>query len=189
MRIFSATLFIFMFSVIFYAQDTKTSETKETSIDFSTIAETNTKCRDSNNYGTREGIVNAITFSDIISVEVEVNDEFENETFYVTLAGINKFPLSDKLLSDEFMSILSLNLVNQKVKIIGNKTDDNDKIIIGIINTFAPNKLGEVNRYILQNGMAKYVEPRKNLVPQYITCKYPEIETKAKEAKLGIWAK
>lgn len=181
MRIISITLLIFLSCANFYAQD-KQQVSNDTVIDFSSLSKSNSDCRDANNYGLRKGkvieIINGNTF------HLEVDDELEKETYKVILAGIDVASNSSIL-----KNLLIENLLNKNVMVTGNRTKEGSKEIYGIVNPYAPNNLGEVNRYFLKNGLAKYIEPKRNLVPNYILFEYRKIAKQAKEAKLGIWAK
>ena len=182
MRIILVTFLIFLSCAIFFAQDKKETSDSESVIDFSLLSKNDGDCADSDNYGFRKGkvikILNGNTFL------FAVDNELEKETYKVILAGIDVTSNSSML-----KKLLIENLLNKNVTVTGNETKDGSKKIFGIVNPYAPNNLGEVNRYFLKNGMAKYKEPKRNRVPNYILCEYRKIGEQAKKEKLGIWAK
>lgn len=185
MRIVSTVLIIFLSCAVLLAQDKKVTFDNGTVVDFSDTHEINPDCRDSDSYLMTDGIVRAIIEDGafmFLDVEVENDDENENETVRLKIAGVKDFKPSVK--DNDFFAF---NLLGQKVTIVGNRFDDRE--FLGIVNTYAPNKIGEVNKYILKHGIGKYAEPEAHHVPNSIICGYPEIEAQAKAKKLGIWAK
>ena len=183
MRLISATLLIFLSCANFYAQDKKESSVDETVIDFSTLQENNDPdCGESDSFTLRKGKVIKIINGN--SFVFAVDDEFEKETYKVILAGIDVVSNSSAL-----KKLLIENLLNRKVMVIGEETKTGNKKILGIVYSLESNKLGSPNRCFLKNGLAKYIEPKRKLVPNYILCEYRKVAKQAKEAKLGIWAK
>lgn len=182
MKTLSISLMILLSCVSFYAQDKKESSADETVIDFSVLQNDDPDCGESNGFTVRKGKVTKIINGN--SFIFAVDDEFEKETYQVILAGIDTSSNSSAL-----KKLLIENFLNQKVSVTGEESKEGSKKIIGIVNPYAPNKIGEPNLYFLKNGLAKYVEPKRKLVPNYILCRYRKIAKQAKEAKIGIWAK
>ncbi len=184
MKLISATLLIFLSCANFFAQDKKETSVDKTVIDFSTLQENNNPaCRESGNFGFRKGKITKIINGK--TVLFSVNDEYESQTYKVILAGISLSKSSSKL-----KKLLIEKLLNEDVVVIGDEFNDGSNILLGIIHTYKSNAgIGGVNRYILTNGLAKYIKPKKHLVPNYMLCEYSEFEKQAKEKKIGIWAK
>lgn len=175
MRIISAILLVFVSCAVLFAQDTNVAEN-----DSSALTETISPCGDTNEYQTVEGIVKSFSDkNDLLYVEVEV----ENQRFEVKLAGIKDFAPSRKE-----MDILAFYLLDRKVKITGNKVDG-DKDFTGIITVYGLKELLNINEYILENGIGKYQIPEPNRVPNSITCRFSELEARAKAKKIGVWVK
>jgi len=42
---------------------------------------------------------------------------------------------------------------------------------------------------MIENGIARYEKPEPYKIQRYTNCVYQQLEEKAKEAKIGIWAK
>lgn len=177
MRFVLITFLTFLSCVSFFAQDKKESPV----IDFSTLQDnTDPDCRESNNFGFREGKVIKIISGN--SFLFAVDDEIEKETYKVVLAAIDAGSNSSLL-----KKLLIENILNQKVLVIGDNSGS--RKILGAVYSTEPNKIGSPNRYFLKNGLAKYIEPKRRLVPNYILCEYRKFAKQAKEAGLGIWAK
>ena len=84
--------------------------------------------------------------------------------------------------------ILIDEVLNKDIYLSGN-TREKD-FMFGVIVTQNKNGIGEVNRYFLENGIAKYKNPDYGYsTSNYVLCVYSKFEEKAREAKLGIWAK
>lgn len=181
MRIILFALLIFLSCSNFYAQDKKEPSDNEFIIDFSND---DPDCGESNNFGYRSGKITKIINGK--TVLFSVNDDYESQTYKVILAGIDLSSNSSKL-----KKLLIENLLNEDVVVIGNEFKDGSNKILGIIHTYESSAsiFGEANRYILENGLAKYIEPKKRLVPNYRLCEYRKIAKQAKEKKIGIWAK
>lgn len=141
-------------------------------------------CGDANNYGTRDGRVTKIISGN--TFVLEVNDKYETETYQVEIAGVDVSSSSSLV-----KRLLISNLLHQTVTVTGNEIRNSNKKIAGIVNMFAGSSsiFGEVNQYLLKNGLAKYKEPKRHRVPQWTICKYPNFEAQAKSAKIGIWEK
>lgn len=169
-----------MSCVNFFAQDNKESSPNETIIDFSTLQNTDPDCGESNNFGFRKGKVIKIISAN--SFLFAVDDELETETYKVVLAGIDGRSNSSVL-----KKLLVENLLSQNVTVIGDKSGK--RKILGAVFPYAPSKIGSPNLYFLKTGLAKYVDPKRKLVPNYILCEYRKIAKQAKESRLGIWAK
>jgi endonuclease YncB( thermonuclease family) len=120
----------------------------------------------------------------IVSISYDSqNSSRRNKKIRVDLAGIDT---SDN--DAEAKKILSDKVLNQKVLLQGNTKKK--EFMFGIISTLDSDGIGEVNRHFLEKGIAKYKEPGYEYSSSsYVLCVYTKIEEKAKQEKLGIWAK
>lgn len=182
---------IFLSCVNFFAQDKEKSGVDFTSLMKGNGVIINGGCGDtayeSQLYDNRKGkIIEILSANKVLFEQDSVDGNEEKDKFTVKLVGIdaneNKTAVKNKL--QEI-------LLNQEVEIYGNLRKKKDKEFGGIVWYLGDNEdIDEVNIYLLENGIAKY-EPFEsaNLVSMVMPCRLQKSEEKAKEAKLGIWAK
>jgi len=111
----------------------------------------------------------------------------EKGNFTVTLAGIETAG-NDANIKD----FLVKKLLNKHVAILGNTKEDADTSFFGVISITDSegDKILEINRHLIENGLAKFTEPGYFYSVSYVTmCIYGQLEEKAKKENLGIWAK
>ncbi len=178
MKIISITLLIFLSCASFFAQDKKESSVFLDDYD-----------KDCGNpfvlsalYATRKGKVIKIINGNTILVAVSDEDNSElTVDFKVILAGV-------KASSKDSGKLLNERVLNREVEIVGNLKIDSDRKLFGIV--FVPERLADLNWYLLRYGFGKYEKPKyKSSVPAYTLCQYRKTEAKARQEKSGIWAK
>ena len=133
--------------------------------------------------GTRKGkVTKVVNGNTIIFKQSEGFNKQDKGTFTVYLAGI------DSTLNEENLKkFLIENVLNKKISIYGNVENDSDNHLFGILWGAG---FADINQYILQNGLADYSRPDYiHSVSSHTLCIYRQEVKKAKEAKLGIWAK
>lgn len=83
------------------------------------------------------------------------------------------------------------NALNQSATITANLRNDSDKSFLGVIRLNQNSKnIDDLSVNLLENGIAKFKDFETDyLVPSYMPCRLQKAEERAKEAKLGIWAK
>lgn len=92
--------------------------------------------------------------------------------------------------SSEIKNFLLDRVMGQDVTLIGNTKKDDGKKIDALIQVTSSPEIGEISKYLLENGIAKFKEFQlTNIVPLRTACELKRAEEKAKAAKLGIWAK
>jgi endonuclease YncB( thermonuclease family) len=102
--------------------------------------------------------------------------------FTVHLAGI------DSSVNEEFLrDFLLENVLNKKGEVSLNPQEDESERF-GII--WWAGGYGDLNRYLLKNGLADFIQPERTPAGNYYTvCVYKQLAKEAKEKKVGIWAK
>ena len=107
----------------------------------------------------------------------------ENKEYTVRLIGINPD------INGEFLKeFLEKNVLNKDGEITGDPKVESEESIFGIL--WWAGGFGDLNRYLLKNGLADYLEPEfrpSGLL--HSTCVLEQTTKEAKTAKLGIWAK
>lgn len=161
---------------------------------------------ESQTYDYRKGKVIKITSSNDLIVKVthsnadddereKDNDESKLITpivFRVFLVGIEK-----GFNKEDLNKFLTEKILNQEVQVIGNtknswKTEkDNSRELYAVVWLLGEDEdIDDISEYLLENGIAKYKPfESANLVSMVMPCRLQKAEKKAKEAKLGIWAK
>lgn len=82
-------------------------------------------------------------------------------------------------------NFLTKTLLDKKVKIlISSGFADNEKVW-GLVRR----KGREINRRMIEQGISNFKEPAPYTFSNYSTCVYQKLEEKAKQKKVGIWAK
>lgn len=84
---------------------------------------------------------------------------------------------------DVAWSLLSRLLLDQKVDVLVNPSDDKGRTLVGVVQL----SMKDVNRELLAVGAARYKEPAAYTVSGYTACVYRIVEKKAREARKGIW--
>jgi len=85
----------------------------------------------------------------------------------------------------EAVKFLSDKILNQEVEILVSPSDFEDKKVFAVVHF----KGKDINRSMIENAIARYEKPRPYKILRHTNCVYQHLEGKAKEAKLGIWAK
>jgi endonuclease YncB( thermonuclease family) len=187
MKSISLTLLLLLFCVNFYAQDK--TESTDTKFNFEIgHDDCGDPASESQTYAYRQGkVIKIIASNKILFEQNSVFGHKDKEKFTVVLVGIdanqNKKNIED---------FLKKNVLNQSVQIVGNTQRDKDKKFGGLITLFNDSNedIDELSEYLLENGIAKYKSfYSANLVPYTTPCILEKAEKRAKEAKLGIWAK
>ena len=175
------TILFLIFCVNLYAQD------KERTISLTTDDECGDQAIESQLYSNRKGkITKILSANKVIFEQSSVNGNEKPVKFTVTLVGIdgnqNRLIVKNKLTDI---------LLNQEVEITGNIRKKTDKKFGGIVWLIVGDEdIDWVNTYLLENGFAKYKPfESANLVSMVTPCRLQKAEERAKEAKIGIWAK
>lgn len=185
MRIISITLLIFLSCVSFYAQDKKDGINPGFSLDFDVGC--GNPAEESQLYTNREGKITKILNSSNVIFEQLIRDgNKEKGTFTVELIGIDS-----ETNQTAIMNFLEKYVLNQNVEIIGNLRKKSDKKFKGLIFVASDDEdIDWINENLLEKGLAQYKSfESANLVPSSEPCQLQKAEERAKEAKLGIWAK
>jgi hypothetical protein len=181
MRIVPVILLILLSCAVFYAQvpeTVKNSEQKPYS-----VLDENGCVRpeaESQTYGFRKGKI-----VKILSANKMVFDQ-GGRRYTVKLPGID----SDEN-KDEVKKYLRENALNREVIITANLRGNSDREFTGVVYLSENEKnIDELSEHLLENGIAKYRDFKTGyLVPTYMPCRLKNAEKRAKEKKLGVWAK
>jgi hypothetical protein len=102
--------------------------------------------------------------------------------YTVYLAGVD--PKDNQRLLKKF---LSENVLNKSVTISGNLEKNSYTSFFGTVST---DEIKDVSRHILENGMARYAEPKYPYsVSLYDLCVYQIAAREARAKQIGIWAR
>lgn len=143
---------------------------------------------ESNSTSRKGKIVKIIDANTVVFLQKEKSPsikggEDENKEYTVRLIGINPD------VNEEFLrEFLEKNVLNKDGEITGDPKVESEEPIFGIL--WWAGGFGDLNRYLLKNGLADYLEPEfrpSGLL--YSTCVLEQTTKEAKTAKLGIWAK
>ncbi len=185
---FSLTaLFILLSNIILFAQSDGTRDLSKIKIRFNDYQDVcGSYVEESQMYFQRTGkITKVLNGNTVIFAQDTSGGNLEKGQFTVTLAGIDTTGNDSKI-----KKFLIKELLNKNVTILGNTEEDTDTSFFGIIWHRRYVEGEEMNRHIIQNGMAKFTEPGYEYSVSYVTmCIYEQLEEKAKKEKLGIWAK
>jgi endonuclease YncB( thermonuclease family) len=122
----------------------------------------------------RSGIVAKIIDGDT----VEVKDGY-GKVWIVELAGVGSVDGND-----EAKVYLTKNVLDKKVDFHGNPDKTKDPIIEAML----VRKGVDINRYLIENGLAKYRETEYGYaVSNYELCVLDKLETRARLSRVGIW--
>jgi endonuclease YncB( thermonuclease family) len=79
---------------------------------------------------------------------------------------------------------LLVNLVlNHSVSVLVNPSNAESSNVAGVVHT----RTKEINRELIEAGVARYREPAPYVMSNYTACVYRILEKKAREAKRGTW--
>lgn len=143
-------------------------------------------------FGHRPGKVIAVGEDNKLTIRISpskfyTGDEEEHDKPFnaiVTLAGID-LAVNSKLIN----SFLRRNVLNRKVTVIGNSKNARLDGITAVVRLKNEDIWG-VNTYLIEHGIAKFDYYKyAYIVPMCTYYDLEEAEQKAKDAKLGIWAK
>lgn len=161
---------------------------------------------ESQTYDYREGKVIKITSSNDLIVNVTHSNARDDErekdnneskliapqVFRVFLVGIEK-----GFNKEDINKFLTEKILNQEVRVIGNtknswkiEKDDSRELSAVVWLLSDSEDFDDISEYLLENGIAKYKPfESANLVSIVMPCRLQKAEERAKEEKLGIWAK
>lgn len=200
--------FLFLASTLsFYAQDSKKSSDTKIQIDLNYDDGCGNPFVESQTYEYRNGTVIEITNSNDLVVKVTNSNNvwddehvkgddgsklIEPQIFKIFLVGIDT-DLNKKAIKE----FLTKKILNKKVRVIGNtknswKTEkDNSRKLSAVVWLLSDNEdIDDISEYLLENGIAKLKDfELTNLVPMRTHCELERAEAKAREGKIGIWAK
>ncbi len=185
MRLILATLLIFVSCVVIFAQDTKENEIKS-ELKILGYSQISSQCGDhllpseGNIYPDSNGkIIQIVDGNTVIFESVAENGEKEKMTF--NIAGVKN--------SNSAKVFLEKKLLNKSVRVMGWFFREKGKDRVAVIYAETA-ELDEVGCFMIKNGIARHKKFEGNdIVPDYKNYYYNEAEEKAKEEKLGIWAK
>lgn len=130
----------------------------------------------------REGkVVRLAEGNKLVFQQREVNGVEKSATLVIHMAGINT-----QVNAPALAKFLSNKVVDQDATIAGNLRSESDANLYG--NVWVAS-VGDVNRFLLKNGMTSFSEPAFSGVSSYTLCIYKQIANKAKSARVGIWTK
>lgn len=138
-------------------------------------------------YAYRNGLVTEIiSANEIVFEQDEAWGSEANTKFTVTLIGIDP-----DYNENEIKDFLTNFVLNKRIEILANLRKKTDKIFNGEITLLIKNaEYRRVNEYLLERGIAKFKDFKADYLVPYITpCLLRKAEERAKNAKLGIWAK
>lgn len=135
-------------------------------------------------------IVKVVRSNNVWDDEYEKNDEGvgrklkKPQLIIASLVGID-----ESVNQDEIKNFLLTKVLDQPVTLIGNTVKGDAKKIDARVELSNEAGIGEINAYLLANGMAKFKKFQlTNIVPARTGCQLEKAEAKAKSERLGIWA-
>lgn len=135
-------------------------------------------------------IVKVVRSNNVWDDEYEKNDNGvgrklkKPQIIIASLVGID-----EAVNQDEIKNFLLTKVLDQPVTLVGNTVKGDAKKIDARVDLTNDAVIGEINAYLLANGMAKFKKFQlTNIVPARTACQLEKAEAKAKEAKVGIWA-
>jgi hypothetical protein len=157
---------------------------------------------ESQTYSYRYGKVLEITSDNRIIVKVVRSNNVWDDEYEKTAEGVGRKLKKPQLIvaslvgidentnQSEIGKFLLDKVLDQEVTLIGNTKKDDGKKIDALIELTDDAEIGGINSYLLENGTAKFKTFQlTNIVPMRTACQLEKAEAKAKESKLGIWAK
>jgi hypothetical protein len=174
MRIISILLLSLVLCVVFYAQSTEQSNQNSCSVCDADGCIRPTA--ESQTYG---------FFKNKVIKVLSANKLVLDNNYTVELVGID-----NKVNQSQIKEFLNKNILNKEVWITASLRKKSDKKFRGAVEPLNDENIDSINKYLLENGLAKYKDFETDyLVPSYLPCRLKKAEQRAKEAKLGIWAK
>ena len=135
-------------------------------------------------------IVKVVRSNNVWDDEYEKNDEGvgrklkKPQIIIASLVGID-----ETVGESQIKNFLLTKVLDQSVTLVGNTVKGDAKKIDALVELTNDPDIGEINAYLLANGIAKFKKFQlTNIVPARTACLLEKAETKAKTEKLGIWA-
>ena len=157
---------------------------------------------ESQTYSYRYGKVLEITSDNKIIVKVVRSNNVFDDEYEKTDDGIGRklkkpqiiiaslVGIDENINQSEIKNFLLEKVLDRQVTLIGNTKKDDEKKIDALIELSDDEEIDEISEYLLENGMAKFKKFQlTNIVPQRTACQLERAAAKAKNEKLGIWAK
>lgn len=157
---------------------------------------------ESQTYSYRYGKVLEITSDNKIIVKVLRSNNVWDDEYEKTADGVGRklkkpqiivaslVGIDETVNQSEIGKFLLDKVMDQQVTLIGNTKKDDGKKIDALVELTDDKEIGEINAYLLETGMAKFKAFQlTNIVPTRTACQLEKSEAKAKNEKLGIWAK
>jgi endonuclease YncB( thermonuclease family) len=130
-------------------------------------------------------VIESMAWSSVKGTVVRVIDG--NSMKLVTNDGdnriVNLVAIDTSSAKDAAYSRLSRLVLNRKVEVLVNPSKSKDHRLVGVVSLSRM----DVNRELLEAGFAEYKEPPSYSVSGYTACSYRIVESKAREAKKGMW--
>lgn len=157
---------------------------------------------ESQTYSYRYGKVLEITSDNKIIVKVVRSNNVWDDEYEKTAEGVGRklkkpqiiiaslVGIDETVNQSEIGRFLLDKVLDQQVTLVGNTKKDDAKKIDALVELTDNEEIDEINTYLLETGMAKFKAFQlTNIVPLRTGCQLEKVEAKAKESKLGIWAK
>jgi len=154
-------------------QSLKTQELSVTTFSFEYEDECGSPLVESMAWSSIDGRVTKIIGGDVIMV---VMADHTNKR--VSLAGVNAS--ADRKSARALLASLVL---NRTVSVLVNPSSASSRNVTGVVHT----QTKEVNRALIEAGVARYREPAPYVMSDHTACVYRILEKKVREARLGIW--
>lgn len=156
---------------------------------------------ESQTYSYRYGTVLEITSDNKIIVKVVRSNNVWDDEYEKNDQGVGRKLKKPQIIIASMVGIdeavnesaiknfLLTRVLEQPVTLIGNTVKGDAKKIDARVEMTNDAEIGEINAYLLTNGLAKFKNFQlTNIVPARTACQLEKAETKAKSEKLGIWA-
>jgi hypothetical protein len=156
---------------------------------------------ESQTYSVRYGTVLEITSDNKIIVKVVRSNNVWDDEYEPNDKGVGRKLKKPQIIIASLVGIdeianesaiknfLLTKVLEQPVTLIGNTVKGDAKKIDALVELTNDAEIGEINAYLLANGIAKFKKFQlTNIVPARTACQLEKAEAKAREAKLGIWA-
>lgn len=132
-------------------------------------------------YDFREGKVTKLApGNQLVFEQASLNGDDRKATYLMKLAGINV-----KENAASLTQLLAKNVVGKEVVVAGNTKEPSDTSLFGSIWL---SELGDLNQYLLKNGIAGFAEPEFQSISTYTLCVFRQVAEEAKSKRVGIWA-
>lgn len=152
-------------------------------------------------YSVRYGTVLEITSDNKIIVKVVRSNNVWDDEYEPNDKGVGRKLKKPQIIIASLVGIdetvnepaiknfLLTKVLEQPVTLIGNTVKGDAKKIDARVELTNDAEIGEINAYLLANGIAKFKKFQlTNIVPNRTACQLEKAEAKAKSEKLGIWA-